>query len=68
MIIKTARAFRPDLIPPLARPSKFNGDLSLGSLRPTMLVWPGEQRRGIAMRVTDAIAIDGRVKKSLAPD
>ena len=65
MINATARPFRPDLIPPLARPTSFNDDLSLGSFRPSKHVWSGEQRRGISMHVADAISIPDHVMKGL---
>ena len=65
MINATALPFRPDLTPPLARPTTFNDDLSLGPFRPRKHVWSGEQRRGIAMHVADAISIPGHVMKGL---
>ena len=68
MISATVRPFRPDLLPPLVRPQSFNDDLNLGSFRPSRHVWSGEQRRGIATHVTDAVAIADHVMKSLDMD
>ena len=65
MINATARPFRPDIVPPIVRPVTFNDDLTLGSFRPSKHVWSGEQRRDVAMRVTDASSIRDHVMKGL---
>ena len=65
MINATVRPFRPDIVPPLVRPATFNDDLTLGSFRPSKHVWSGEQRRGVAMHVTDASSIQDHVMKGL---
>ena len=65
MIKATVRPFNPAVIPPLARPAGFNDDLALGPFRPSKYVWAGEQRRGVAMHISDAVSIEDHVMKSL---
>ena len=65
MINATVRPFRPACIPPMTRPPSFNDDLTLGSFRPSKLVWSGEQRRGVSMLISDASSISDHVMKSL---
>ena len=65
MIQADIRPFNPAVAPPMTRPKSFNDDLQLGSFRHRKLAWSEEQRRGIAMHITDAVSIEGHVMKAL---
>ena len=56
--------FRKSDLPPLVRHVAFNDDLLLGSFRPSKMVWPGEQRRGISTHLTDDASPQDHVRKS----
>ena len=65
MIQATIRPFNPATAPPKTRPKSSDDDLQMGPFRPSKLVWSGEQRRGIAMRITDAVSIEDHVMKGM---
>ena len=65
MIGASTHPFQPGRIPAISRPSFFNSDFAIGSIRTSKLIWSGEQRLGTSTHAGDTISITDHLMKGL---